>query len=201
MLRRGIAVSPGVAIGTAYCVDEVLARLEPGELNRAQAARELARLDRAWTAAIDELRALQHKVAAQVGDKEAAIFHAHEMILHDPTLVTSVKESITSKHLPARAALHELLNEYTSRFARFKDEYWRERLADVRDVITRVSTHLAAIGNSDAAAAKGPVILVAQEVLPSQAAALGRLQVAGIVTETGAATSHAAILARSRGIP
>jgi phosphotransferase system enzyme I (PtsI) len=198
-MRRGIAVSPGVAIGTVYRVDEVLGQFDPHELNGVEVTEELARLDRAWAAATEALHEMHAKVASQVGETEAEIFHAHEMILHDPSFVAKVREAITKEHLGARAALHRVWNEYTSMFARIKDEYWKERLADVRDVITRIRTHLDEA--EDGPKPEGPVILVAQEVMPSQALAFGRMDVAGIVTETGGATSHAAILARSRGIP
>jgi phosphotransferase system enzyme I (PtsI) len=97
--------------------------------------------------------------------------------------------------------LHEVLNEYTSLFARTKDEYLKERLADLRDVIIRLSGHLSAVLTSGSEELPGPLIVVAQELLPSQAVMLGKRDVAGIVTQTGGQTSHAAILARSRGIP
>ena len=195
MIRRGIAVSPGVAIGKAYCVDEVIGHLEPHELNGIDVTTELARLDQAWTAAAEDLHAMHTKVATQVGPQEAEIFHTHEMILHDPAFVNKVREWITREHLSARAALHHVMNEYTSLFARIKDEYLKERLADVRDVISRLHTHLASIKPVDTAATEGPVILVAREVLPSQTLALGNLEVRGIVPATGGNTSHAAILA------
>jgi phosphotransferase system enzyme I (PtsI) len=81
------------------------------------------------------------------------------------------------------------------------DEYLRERLVDVRDVIIRLSGHLSPMLAKDPEGINGPIILVATELLPSQVVALGKRDVAGIVTQSGGQTSHAAILARSRGIP
>ena len=94
-----------------------------------------------------------------------------------------------------------MLDEYSALFNQTKDEYLRERLADVRDVIIRLSGHLSAVLAPHDAEIKGPLILVAQELLPSQVVALGKREVAALVTQTGGQTSHAAILARSRGIP
>ena len=101
-----------------------------------------------------------------------------------------------------------VLQDYAATFARIEQDYFRERMADVRDVISRIGSHLTAPARRrrDAehrARANGdePVILVAHEILPSQAMSLGNLPIAGIVTETGGGTSHAAILSRSRGIP
>ena len=201
VMRRGIAVSPGVAVGTAYCVDEIIGQLEPHELNSVEAADELARLDQAWTATDDDLRAMHAKVSTQVGEQEAAIFQTHQAILHDSTFIQKVRNWITKENLSSRAAMHHVMNEYTSLFARIKDDYLKERLADVRDVISRISTHLLNLNAIDQVQPDGPVILVARELLPSQALAFGQIDVRGIVTETGGNTSHAAILARSRGIP
>ena len=113
-----------------------------------------------------------------------------------------VRGWIVDDRLTAQAALHRLLDEYTVLFAKTNDEYLRERLNDVRDVVVRLTAHL-----SHAASARrrrrlqGPLIVVADELLPSQVVALGDVEVRGIVTQAGSHTSHAAILARSRGIP
>ena len=177
VMRRGIAVSPGVAVGTAYCVDEVIGQLEPHELNSVEAADELARLDQAWTATDDDLRAMHTKVSTQVGEQEAAIFQTHQAILHDSTFIQKVRNWITKENLSSRAAMHHVMNEYTSLFARIKDDYLKERLADVRDVISRISTHLLNLNAIDEIHPDGPVILVARELLPSQALAFGQIDV------------------------
>src|SRR5262249_16455912 len=105
------------------------------------------------------------------------------------------------RHVDARTALHETLDEYTALFERIEDEYLKERMADVRDVVGRVLAQLALQDGRHIQALNEPVILVAPEVLPSQAASFERMKVAGILTEAGGATGHAAILARSLGIP
>ncbi|MCI0632272.1 MAG: phosphoenolpyruvate--protein phosphotransferase, partial [Phycisphaerales bacterium] len=90
---------------------------------------------------------------------------------------------------------------YTVLFSRTNDEYLKERLNDLRDVIMRLTAHLAQKPADDGGVLTGPVIVVADELLPSQVVALGQLEVRGIVTQAGSQTSHAAIIARSRGIP
>ena len=86
-------------------------------------------------------------------------------------------------------------------FSEITDPYLRERLADVRDVVIRLNNHLVESDRDREGLPNGPVIIVAEELLPSQAVMLGDVEVQGIVTELGSQTSHAAILARSRGIP
>ena len=116
-----------------------------------------------------------------------------------------VRRQIEEKHYTALSALQVVLQDYAANFARIEHDYFRERMADVRDVISRIATHLAvqpsAMTSGNPQEGEEPVILVAHELLPSQAMSLGNLPIAGIVTETGGGTSHAAILSRSRGIP
>jgi phosphoenolpyruvate-protein phosphotransferase (PTS system enzyme I) len=103
--------------------------------------------------------------------------------------------------MTAQAALHRLMAEYTQLFSRTKDEYLRDRLNDIRDVVVRISAHLSDVLKPETHALPGPLIVVADELLPSHVVALGDADVHGIVTQAGSQTSHAAIIARSRGIP
>jgi phosphoenolpyruvate-protein phosphotransferase len=182
-------------------VDAALARQEPYQLDGLALSHEVSRFDQACQAAGRELDATIARVTQQLGDDEAAIFRAHRTLLRDPALVGKVKSIILKRHVDARSALHEALDEYAGLFAQIPDEYLRERMADVRDVVMRIMTHLAAQTNQNILNVDEPVIIVAPEVLPSQAMTFDRLHVAGIITETGGATGHAAILARSLGIP
>ncbi|MEM7311526.1 MAG: phosphoenolpyruvate--protein phosphotransferase [Planctomycetota bacterium] len=200
-MRRGIAVSPGVAVGTAYCLHEVFVRPDAKRLEDQEISAELARYETACDKTAADLAALCKKVTKQVGKEEGAIFAVHEAILKDSAFRNKVRLWIVEERLTAPAALHRLLNEYTSLFARTKDQYLKERLTDVRDVVVRLSAHLSDVLHADAPPLEGPLIVAADELLPSQAVALGDVEVAAIVTESGSQTSHAAIIARSRGIP
>jgi phosphoenolpyruvate-protein phosphotransferase len=199
-MKRGIPVSPGVAVAPAYVVDLVLARHETTTLDITAVAAEVSRFDAACAAASQELEAITAKVTRQVGKAEAAIFQAHRQLLRDPALVGRVKSAILNRHVDARTALHELLDEYGTLFAQIQDDYLKERMSDIRDVVGRLIGHLAVSGQADLDL-KEPVIVIAHEILPSQALMFDRLDVAGIITETGSATGHASILARSLGIP
>ena len=200
-MRKGIPVSPGVAVGTAYCIHEIFVNPDTKRLEDNEVTAELANYETARDKAAADLRALQHKVAAQVGHSEARIFAVHESILRDPSFTSKVRTWIVEDRLTAPAALHRLLDQYTVLFAKTNDEYLRERLNDLRDVVVRLSSHLSDFLKPDPKVLQGPVIVVADELLPSQAVALGGLEVRGIVTQAGSQTSHAAIIARSRGIP
>ena len=200
-MRKGIPVSPGVAVGTAYCIHEIFVNPDTKRLEDNEVTAELANYETARDKAAHELRALQSKVEQQVGHEEAAIFGVHESILRDAAFTNKVRGWIVNDRLTAQAALSRLLEEYTVLFARTNDEYLRERLNDLRDVIMRLTAHLAQHHVPDGGVLTGPVILVTDELLPSQVVALGEMEVRGIVTQAGGQTSHAAIIARSRGIP
>jgi phosphotransferase system enzyme I (PtsI) len=200
-MRKGIAVSPGVAVGTAYCIHQIFVNPDTRRLEGDEVCLELARFDAARSKTAGDLHALYDKVATQVGSKEAAIFRVHETILHDPSFTAKVRHAIAEDRLTAPAALDRLLKEYAVLFAATSDEYLRERLDDVRDVVVRLSGHLSEVLRAAVPPIRGPLVLVAEELLPSQVVTLGDRDVQGIVTQTGGRTSHAAILARNRGIP
>jgi phosphoenolpyruvate-protein phosphotransferase (PTS system enzyme I) len=200
-MRKGIGVSPGVAVGTAYCIHEIFVNPDTRQLEESEVRSELGRYDQAREKTAADLNALYQKVASQVGPDEAAIFRAHESILHDPAFTAKIRTWIVNERQSAQSALHRLLEEYTALFSSTRDDYIKERLADVRDVVIRLSGHLSDVLEPQLTALSDPLILVANELLPSQVVTLGTREVVGIVTETGGQTSHAAILARSRGIP
>ncbi|MGH7170361.1 MAG: phosphoenolpyruvate--protein phosphotransferase, partial [Gemmataceae bacterium] len=157
--------------------------------------------ERACAAVARELDASIERVSQQVGEDEAAIFRAHRLLLRDPTLSTRVKTAVLERKIDAAAALREILNEYDKLFGQIADPYLQERMADLRDVIGRILKQLGREEHRSSFNPQEPVILVAQEILPSQALTFDRHLVAGIVTEAGGATGHAAILARALGIP
>ena len=200
-MRRGIPVSPGIAIGTAYVIHEIYVKPGSKRLEDSEVTAELANYETARDKAASDLRALERKVDAQVGHEEASIFAVHQSILRDSAFTKKIRDWVVEERMSAAAALHRLLGEYTALFSRTNDDYLQERLNDVRDVIVRLSSHMSEVLKPDQDSIDGPLIVVADELLPSQAVALGPIDVQGIVTQAGSQTSHAAIIARSRGIP
>jgi phosphotransferase system enzyme I (PtsI) len=200
-MKKGVPVSPGVAVAHAHCVDDVLISHEPYTLDDAGLSAEIARFERACAAVVRELDDTITRVAKQIGEDQANIFRAHRQLLRDPSLHQKVKARICEGRVDAGTALRETLDEYAGIFSKIADSYLQERLADLRDVVGRVLVQLTREVHENTLDFKEPVILVAPEILPSQAALIDRRWVAGILTESGAATGHAAILARALGIP
>jgi len=200
-MRKGIGVSPGIVVGTAYCINEIFVNPATRQLEAEEVMPELAHYERARDAAAADLRSLYTKVATQVGPTEAAIFQAHEAILRDPSFTKKIRSWIVDQHQSAPYALNQVLQEYTALFEQTEDPYIRERLADVRDVILRVSGHLTEVLHPEIETLPEPLIVVADELLPSHVVMLGVRKFVGIATQAGGQTSHAALLARSHGIP
>jgi len=200
-MKRGLPISPGVAVARAFCMDNGLLRHEVFSLDAASVSGEVSRFDRACAAVARELDASIERISQQVGEEEAAIFRAHRLLLRDPTLVTRVKTAILERKIDAASALREILEEYDKLFGQIADPYLQERMADLRDVIGRILGQLGREQLPSSFNPNEPVILVAEEILPSQALTFDRHLIAGIVTETGGTTGHAAILARALGIP
>src|SRR6266404_8300410 len=204
-MHKGVPISPGVAIARAHRLDDMPARAADGPLDGAGLSAEVARFEQACASAAAELDDIVERLRTTVGEDQAAIFRAHRQLVRDPgrepPLVAKVKSIIYGKKLSARAALQAALDEYTALFGQVTDPYIRDRLADLKDVVGRVQNHLAENGGAVVEKSGEPVVLVAAEILPSQAAMFDRLPVAGIVTESGGTTGHAAILARALGIP
>ncbi len=198
---KGIGVSPGVSVGRAYCIQEIFVNPDTKQLADAEVTDELARYEHAREKTAKDLRALRAKVERQVGAAEAQIFAVHEAILNDPAFKDKVRRWVADERQTAASAMHRLLNDYTTIFSKTKDEYLKERLNDVRDVAIRLSSHLSDVLQPDSGAMQGPLIVIAEELLPSHVVVLGDVEVKGIVTQAGSQTSHAAIIARSRGIP
>jgi phosphotransferase system enzyme I (PtsI) len=200
-MKKGVPVSPGIAVARAYRFDEALACRASGPMDEAAVAAELGRFDTACAQAAVELDAVIQRVSREVGEEEAAVFRAHRLLLRDPALVGKVQSLIRDRRVNACEALARALDEYTELFARISDPYLRERLADIRDVVNRITAQIVFQDAPQDLPGQEPVVLVAPEILPSQAVMFERLPVAGIVTEVGGTTGHAAILARALGIP
>ncbi len=201
-------MSPGIVVGVAHRVESIFGSIEQQNLEGpTEVAAEIDRFDRAVRETADELVSFVEKVAQELGASAADIFKSHLQIVNDPELISRVHHQIESQLLTAHSALQVVTQAYAARFARMQQDFFRDRMTDIRDVILRIESHLSrdlagtARTSGDSPNGHDSIILVAHEILPSQAMSLGDLPIAGIVTELGGSTSHVAILARSRGIP
>src|SRR3954454_9424191 len=142
-MHKGVAVSPGVVVGVAYRVDSVFGSAEPQALaGPEQVGPEIERFDRAVATSAAELEAIVQKVAEQLGPSEADIFKSHLQIVNDEAMLAKVRGLIESQQLTALSAVQVVLHGYAASFARIEQDYFRERVADLRDVVSRIGSHL-----------------------------------------------------------
>ncbi|MFO7812986.1 MAG: phosphoenolpyruvate--protein phosphotransferase [Pelovirga sp.] len=160
---------------------------------------ELTRLDDALRQTRIQTLYLEKRVAAQLSQEDAAIFHTHLMILEDRGLIERLHQLIEERH-SAPYALKKAINGYLAAFARMEDPYLRERAADMEDVGRRLLANL--VGRApDGLQLQQPSILVAKRLLPSDMAILDHEKIQGIVLESNEANSHSVIMAKGLGIP
>ena len=197
--RGGVPASPGIAMGPAVWHRPAFDAPPPG-LVAGDPASEAARLEAALDAARKELAALERRTAAMAGKQEAEIFVMHRLLLDDATIAGDARQRIAERHEPAEAAWYAVIDQAAESFRQLPEGYMRERAADLVDVGARVLRLLTGAPPSGPRLDR-PSVLLAADLGPSDMAHLDPTLVLGIVTAQGGATSHAAILARSMGIP
>jgi len=199
---HGKPVSPGYARGKAFVYDPLKAvELPRRSIQPGQVSTEHTRLHEALERSAKELRAIEKRVVSELGRAEAEIFSAHLAMLKDKSFIRRVKDRIEGELINVEHALDQEVADLTRLLSEVESEYLRERAKDVRDIGRRVLKHLGH-GPQDALRSLScETVLVTEELLPSDTLNIDRGHLVAFVTERGGGTSHAAILARSLGIP
>ncbi|HCS93547.1 MAG: phosphoenolpyruvate--protein phosphotransferase [Bavariicoccus seileri] len=196
----GIAASDGVAIAKAYLLTEPDLTFKKVEGQDPKA--EGKRLDEALAKTQDQIKVIRDTAAESLGEEEAKVFDAHLMVAIDPELIGQIKTTIDSEKVNAESALKEVTDTFISMFEAMTDNhYMQERAADIRDVTKRILANLLGVELPSPATIKEEVVVVANDLTPSDTAQLNRKYVRGFVTNIGGRTSHSAIMARSLEIP
>ncbi len=200
---RGIPVSAGVCRGKVYVlVDPKDDGIPHYTVADEDLEKELQRLDRGLRETRSEILQVQQQVAETLGIKDASIFDAHLLVLEDPTLIEEVTLRIQREKINAESAFHQFSEKYATTLSNSKDEYLRERAADMRDVSSRILANLTGRHRlSPLADLPEPCVLVSHDLTPSQTALMDKTKVLGFITDAGSRTSHTAIMARSMRIP
>ncbi|MCM3586244.1 phosphoenolpyruvate--protein phosphotransferase [Mesobacillus maritimus] len=196
---QGIAASNGIAIAKAYRLVEPDFSFEKKTVDSPE--QEVARFQSALKTAKDELEQIRTRADKELGADKAAIFEAHLLVLSDPELISPIEDKINSENVNAEHALKETADMFVSMFESMDNEYMKERAADIRDVTKRVLAHLLGIQIPNPSMVTEEVIIVAEDLTPSDTAQLNREFVKGFTTNIGGRTSHSAIMARSMEIP
>ncbi|MEC2057569.1 phosphoenolpyruvate--protein phosphotransferase [Peribacillus psychrosaccharolyticus] len=198
-LLNGIAASNGIAIAKAYRLIEP--ELSTSKRTIEVPADEQARFRAAIETSKQELESIRDKAEKDLGADKAAIFEAHLLVLSDPELLTPIEDRIKTESINAEFALKETADMFVMMFEQMDNEYMRERAADIRDVTKRVLAHLLGVQIPNPSMIAEEVIVIAEDLTPSDTAQLNRQFVKGFTTDVGGRTSHSAIMARSMEIP
>lgn len=195
---QGKSVLKGIAIGKIYLYEKQEYVLEQKQVADAEA--EVARFEAAKETAIGQLDDLYEKALAEAGEEQAMIFDVHKMMLDDGDYLDAITGLIRSEKVNAEYAVHTTGEQFAAVFASMDDDYMKARSADVKDISGRVIRILAGIGDGSIASEE-PVILLADDLTPSETVSLDKSKILAFVTCHGSANSHTAILARSMNIP
>lgn len=195
---QGKSVQKGIAIGKIYLYEKQEYVLEQKQVADAEA--EVARFEAAKETAIGQLDDLYEKALAEAGEEQAMIFDVHKMMLDDGDYLDAITGLIRSEKVNAEYAVHTTGEQFAAVFASMDDDYMKARSADVKDISGRVIRILAGIGDGSIASEE-PVILLADDLTPSETVSLDKSKILAFVTRNGSANSHTAILARSMNIP
>ncbi len=201
IIVKGIAASPGIAIGPAYLVKPDNTTIERRKIPSTNIGWELRRFDEAVEKSMADLEASQAQVKTLFGSKYAKLIAAHKLILTDPLLISAVKEKIEKEQISAEYALSCAARELTVKFDALKDERFRERKYDLADVAKRLFENLTQKKQNKFSGIKEPSIIIAHNLFPSDTINLKSKNVLGFATDIGGKTSHTALLAQSMQMP
>ncbi|HEI6390021.1 TPA: phosphoenolpyruvate--protein phosphotransferase [Staphylococcus aureus] len=199
-LIKGIAASDGVAIAKAYLLVEPDLTFDKYE-KVTDVEGEVAKFNSAIEASKVELTKIRNNAEVQLGADKAAIFDAHLLVLDDPELIQPIQDKIKNENANAATALTDVTTQFVTIFESMDNEYMKERAADIRDVSKRVLSHILGVELPNPSMIDESVVIVGNDLTPSDTAQLNKEFVQGFATNIGGRTSHSAIMSRSLEIP
>ena len=194
----GKSVLKGIAIGRIYLYKKQEYVLKQETIENPEA--EIERMEKAKETATEQLEELYQKALKEAGEEQAMIFDVHKMMLDDADYLDSIRGLIRDEKMNAEFAVNLTGENFAGIFASMDDEYMKARSADVLDISKRLIRILAGVGE-EGIASEEPVVLLADDLSPSETVQMDKSKILAIVTKHGSTNSHTAILARSMNIP
>ena len=195
---EGKSVFSGIAIGKISILQKVDASVKRVHVEDPE--EEVKRVEAAREQAVAQLQKLYDKALQEVGESGAAIFEVHQMMLDDDDYLDSIHNIIRTESVNAEYAVATTGDNFSSMFAQMDDDYMKARAADVKDISDRLVRVLSGHGDGELEASE-PVIVVAEDLAPSETVQMDKSKVLAFVTRKGSSNSHTAILARTMNIP
>ena len=198
-LIKGIAASPGIAIGKTFLYKET--NLEIVEKSSLTKEEEIERLLKGREIAKAQLEEIKENTLKKLGKDKADIFEGHITLLEDEELMSEIDSKISSEKYTAEFALNEAIDEYATMLGNLEDAYFKERAGDLRDIGKRWLYGVMNTKVVDLSKLEPETIIVARELNPSDTAQINLENVLAFVTEIGGKTAHSSIMARSLELP
>lgn len=200
-IKRGIPVSPGVALGPAFVVETEGIHIPRRFIDQAQCGHEIERLRQALSEAVREARTNQEAISEKVGKQYGAIFAAHALLIEDPELIRELEESISQKRFAAEYAVSRTMRRHAKAMESLNHPMFSTRASDLFDIEKSILSHLVGEQGDPLANLTEPVIMLAHDLTPSETANLNPRMVYAFATESGGKASHTAIMAGVLEIP
>ncbi len=197
-MLKGIAVSQGYAIAKVYVLKKPQLEIPTETLTIEE---ELKLYNKATESTRSDILRIKEAASKTLGEEELAIFDAHLAVLDDPEFIDQVEAMINSQSVNAASAIQQVSNSFVSMFESIEDPYFKERAADIKDVSFRLLAHTLGVKIPNLSLIDEEVIIIANDLTPSDTAQLNKELTLGFATEIGGRTSHSAIMARSLEIP
>jgi len=198
----GLATSRGFAAGPVFLYSKNSALTVPEYvLPESDVESEVGRFRSALAETRRQIEELSAKFKSDADGITADVLANHLLLLDDPMVVSAVERRIRDEHMNAEAAIRRTTDDFRAMFAKMKDSYLRERQRDVDDIESRMLRVLLDCGESAFDHITSPVVVVADDLTPSETVTFPRELILGFATNRGSTTSHAALLARALGIP
>jgi phosphoenolpyruvate-protein phosphotransferase (PTS system enzyme I) len=198
-MLQGVSASPGVAIGRALLFTDGPLSIPKQTISNTQI--EVGRFKRAIQDSKVELEKVRDQALEELGKEKAQIFDSHLLLLEDPELFKQTIKKIEDDKVNVDWAFQQVSDQFIAVFEQMDDDYMRERASDIKDISKRILLHLTGQEVHDLSTLKRPVVIITDDLSPSQTATMKKDMVLGFVTNTGGKTSHSAIMARTLEIP
>lgn len=198
---EGHGATPGIGIGQAVSIQEAAVDVYRVSLAESEIDAEVERFQASLVAAEQEIKQTEAQVRRKLGEDLAAIFEAHSLLLRDREFSGRIADQIRSEKVNAEWAIHRVISDLAESFRSIEAPHLRDKIEDLRDVGRYLLRCLHGVAPHELSEIEGDLVIVAEDLTPSEAVRLGRRHVVGFVVETGGETSHTAIIARSLNIP
>lgn len=198
-MLKGISLCKGIAMAEAFIYKKETLVIPQKKCR--QPEEELEKLDKALSKSVEEIKAIKEAAKDTLDQAHLEIFDAHIQMINDSEIINAVKPRVENDRENIAFAYQAVTDEYVTLFENMDDEYLKERAADIKDVRTRVLSHLLGVTLTDLSRIDKDVIIVAEDLTPSDTAMLNLKYVKGFITQIGGQTSHTAIMARALNVP